>query len=68
MAIGAKRSSVLRMVMRQGFILAICGLAAGLVASFGAEKVLHAMFNGTRTDFPTYFLVVPTLLAVTLLA
>ena len=68
MAIGAQRSSVLRMVMRQGFILAICGLAVGLLASFGAEKVLHAMFNGTRTDFPTYFLVVPSLLAVTLLA
>jgi predicted permease len=68
MAIGAQRSSVLRMVMRQGFVLALSGLGAGLVASFGAEKVLHAMFNGTRTDFPTYFLVVPSLLAVTLLA
>jgi ABC-type antimicrobial peptide transport system permease subunit len=68
MAIGAQRSSVLRMVMRQGFILALSGLGVGLVASFGAEKVLHAMFNGTRTDFPTYFLVVPGLLAVTLLA
>jgi predicted permease len=68
MAIGAQRSSVLRMVMRQGFVLALSGLGAGLVASFGAERVLHAMFNGTRTDFPTYFLVVPSLLAVTLLA
>jgi predicted permease len=68
MAIGAQRSSVLRMVMRQGFILALSGLGAGLVASFGAEKVLHTMFNGTRTDLPTYFLVVPALLAVTLLA
>ncbi len=26
------------------------------------------MFNGSRTDFATYFLVVPALLAVTLLA
>ncbi len=68
MAIGAPRNSVLRMVMRQAFILALCGLSAGLVASYGAEQVLHAIFNGSRTDFVTYFLVVPGLLAVTLLA
>jgi len=68
MAIGAQRSSVLRMVMRQGFVLALCGLGAGLVASFGAERVLNAMFNGTSVDFPTYFVVVPGLLAVTLFA
>jgi len=70
MAIGAPRISVLRMVMRQAFILALSGVAAGLVASVGAERVLNAMFSGTSTstDFPTYFLVVPSLLAVTLFA
>jgi predicted permease len=68
MAIGAPRNSVLRMVMRQAFILALCGLGVGLVGAFGAERVLHAMFNGSRTDFATYFLVVPGLLAVTLFA
>jgi putative ABC transport system permease protein len=68
MAIGAQRSSVLRMVMRQGFILALSGLGTGLVASVGAERVLNAMFSSTNIDFPAYFLVVPALLAVTLLA
>ncbi|HXI41845.1 MAG TPA: ABC transporter permease [Bryobacteraceae bacterium] len=68
MAIGAPRISVLRMVMRQAFILALSGVTAGLVASVGAERVLNAMFSGTSTDFLTYLLVVPSLLAVTLFA
>jgi putative ABC transport system permease protein len=68
MAIGAQRISVLRMVMRQGLILALCGLGVGLVASFGAERVLHAMFTGSGVNVPTYLLVVPALFAVTMLA
>ncbi|HXJ38025.1 MAG TPA: FtsX-like permease family protein, partial [Bryobacteraceae bacterium] len=52
----------------QAFILALSGVTAGLVASVGAERVLNAMFSGTSTDFLTYLLVVPSLLAVTLFA
>jgi predicted permease len=68
MAIGAQRHSVLRMIMRQGFVLSLAGLAAGLVASFGAERLLQAMFGGGDTDIVTYLLVAPALLAVTMLA
>ncbi len=67
-AIGAQRGSVLRMVMHQGFVLALSGLGVGLVASFGAEGVLKAMFTGKGTDITTYLLVGPALLAVTILA
>jgi putative ABC transport system permease protein len=69
--IGAQRNTVLKMVMRQGLILALAGVGAGLVASFGAERVLGSMFGGSGggdTDFVTYLLVVPALLAVTMLA
>jgi predicted permease len=68
MAIGAQRSSVLRLVMRQGLILALSGVGVGLVASVGAERLLNTIFAGSGVDFPTYLLVVPSLLAVTILA
>ena len=70
MAIGAQRNTVLNMVMRQGLILALAGISVGLVASFGAERVLNSMFGGTSShiDFVTYLLVAPALLVVTMLA
>ena len=68
MAIGAQRITVLRMIMRQGLILALAGIGIGLVASFGAERLLNAIFSGSNVDFGTYLLVAPALLAVTLLA
>jgi len=65
MAIGAARGTVLRMVLRQGLILALSGIGVGLLASFGAERALNAMFSSHGTDFVTYILVIPGLLAVT---
>jgi macrolide transport system ATP-binding/permease protein len=44
MAIGAGRSSVLRMVLSQGLVLTLAGLAVGLVASTGAGPMLDAIF------------------------
>jgi hypothetical protein len=46
MAIGADRRSVLLMVLRQGLVLALTGLAVGLVASAGSGRLLRAMFPG----------------------
>jgi predicted permease len=73
MAIGAGRSDVLRMVLRQGFVLAITGLGVGLLASAGAARALGAIFPGGiggdgRTDYLAFPLVASGVLAVTLLA
>lgn len=68
MAIGAQRSSVLGMVMRQGLVLALSGIGLGLVASYGAERLLNSIFSGGRTDPAGYLLVALVLLAVTALA
>jgi macrolide transport system ATP-binding/permease protein len=68
MAIGADRGSVSRMVLRQGFILAVTGLAIGLAASLGAETGVNAVFGNTGRDPLAYLLVAPALLAVTMLA
>jgi predicted permease len=70
MAIGADRANVLRMVLRQGLVLALIGLAIGLVASVGAGQLLNAAFpgEGNRRDFMALIVVAPMVLAVTFLA
>jgi macrolide transport system ATP-binding/permease protein len=68
MALGAQRSDILRMIYRQGLWIVGIGLAAGLVASFGAAHLLHGMITVSAAD-PITFLTVPALLAaVALLA
>jgi len=73
MAIGAGRSAVLRMVLRQGMVLAVAGLGLGLLASVGADRALRAIFadgpgGDGRTDVMAFLLVGATVLTVTLLA
>jgi putative ABC transport system permease protein len=73
MAIGANRSTVLRMVLGKGMMLAVAGLGLGLLASMGASRGLSAVFPGGpggdgRTDFVAFPLVAVTVLAVTVLA
>ena len=73
MAIGAGRSEILRMVLRQGMVLAVAGLGVGLLASVGASRALTAVFPGGpggdhRTDPASFVLVAATVLVVTFLA
>jgi putative ABC transport system permease protein len=71
MAIGAGQTSVLRMVLRQGLLLAIAGLGIGVVAGAGVERLLMAAFPGggdTGADLMSYLLVAPSVLAATFIA
>jgi putative ABC transport system permease protein len=69
MAIGASRPAVLRMALRQGLTPALYGLAAGLVASVFADRLLKSVFPAlTKMDIAAYFLVVPALLVITMMA
>jgi predicted permease len=69
MAIGASRPAVLQMTLRQGLTPALYGLVAGLGASVVAERLLKVVFpTHTQTDIAAYLVVVPTLLAITMLA
>jgi predicted permease len=70
MAIGATRTTVLRMVLRQGIVLALVGLVVGLAGSVGAGELLRAAFpsGDDQRDVVALLLVVPVVLAVTFLA
>jgi putative ABC transport system permease protein len=70
MAIGAGRTAVLRMVLRQGLVLAVAGLAVGLLAGVGAERGLQAAFpSGDNSFHPmAHLLVAPIVLAATFIA
>jgi predicted permease len=69
MAVGAAQSSVLLMTLRRSLVPALWGLAAGLAASYFAEKLMRTVFPAhTNVDLAAYFLVVPALLAITALA
>jgi putative ABC transport system permease protein len=70
MAIGASRTMVLRMVLRQGLVLALAGLVVGLLAGVGAERLLQAAFPGGDNGFEpmAHVLVAPIVLAATFVA
>jgi putative ABC transport system permease protein len=69
MALGAAPSDVLRLVMGKGLVLVGIGTAIGLAMGFGVERVLQtAVFNTRGVDIAVYLVVVPSMVAVTMLA
>ena len=69
MALGADRSSVLRMVLSQGLRLTLIGVVIGLAAAFGMNRVLASLLFGVKPSDPTTIAVVVTLIgAVALVA
>jgi putative ABC transport system permease protein len=69
MALGAERSDVLAMVLRQGLALIGAGLAAGFVASLALTRLLSSLLFEVRpTDLATSSAVAVLLAAVALTA
>ena len=52
MALGARQEGVLRMVMRQGLLLALLGIAAGLAISLAATPQLAPLLYGVSPTDP----------------
>ncbi|MBV8844831.1 MAG: ABC transporter permease [Bryobacterales bacterium] len=69
MALGASAGSVVRLVLRQGLVLASIGLALGLAAAFSGTRLVRAMLFQVKPNDPSvYFLVAALLCVVALLA
>jgi predicted permease len=68
MAIGADKQTVLRMIIRQGLVLSLLGIAVGGVATFAVARVLVAGLAGLGAMSPVTFAVVPILLVLVTLA
>ena len=68
-AIGASPSDVLRLVMSKGLVLVATGVAIGQTLGLGLERLLNAfLFDAGGFNLLAYAIVVPSLLAVTMLA
>ncbi len=63
MALGARESDVLRLIIGQGIRLAFVGVALGLVASFVAARLLTSLLYGVSASDPLTFAGVAVLLA-----
>jgi predicted permease len=68
MAMGALPASVLRMVLRQGTLPSVVGVAFGIVASAAVGGITQSVFPGTGGDVFTYLLIVPVVVLVVMFA
>ena len=69
MALGAQCSDILRMVIRQGMLLAVTGLAVGLAGALALSRLMvDLLYQVSTTDPATYILLYFFLLLVALSA
>jgi putative ABC transport system permease protein len=68
LAIGAARSQVLQLVLRQGLGLAVAGIVIGVPAAFALTRVMQSVLYQVRPSDPITFVVVPAILVVVALA
>jgi putative ABC transport system permease protein len=62
MALGARRSDVIRLVVGQGMLLAIMGVVVGLIGGFFITRVMSTLLFGVEARDPMTFAVIPALL------
>jgi predicted permease len=64
MALGAQQHQVLRLIVRQGLVLAFTGAAIGVTAAAGITRYLQSLLYGVRPTDPYTFVSVVALLAL----
>jgi putative ABC transport system permease protein len=64
LALGAQSRDVLLMVVKQGAVLIVLGLAIGLGAAFGVMRVIESLLFGVKAKDPFTFVAVAAVLAV----
>jgi ABC-type antimicrobial peptide transport system permease subunit len=68
MALGAPSGSVLKMVLRQGIVLAIVGAVLGIGVALGLTRYLASMLYDVHANDPLTLLAVVVLLTLVALA
>jgi putative ABC transport system permease protein len=66
-ALGARQSDVLRLVLRQGMSLALIGIAIGVGAALLLTRLIQSQLFGVRASDPLTFVAVAVLLGATAL-
>ena len=68
MALGAQSESVLKLVLRQGIVLAIVGAAVGISVALGVTRYLTSMLYDVHANDPLTLIAVAVLLTLVVLA
>jgi predicted lysophospholipase L1 biosynthesis ABC-type transport system permease subunit len=68
LALGADRSQVLGMVMRQGLSLAAAGIVIGVMGAFALTRMMQSLLYEVRPNDPFTFVAVPAVLLLVALA
>jgi putative ABC transport system permease protein len=69
MALGASPADILRMVLKQGLVLALLGVVIGVVAALGLMRLLRTLlFEVSTNDVTTFVVVAGGLFVIALLA
>jgi putative ABC transport system permease protein len=69
MALGASPGDILKMVLKQGLLLALLGVGIGVGAAVGLMRLLSTLlYQVSATDVSTFAIVTGTLFFVALLA
>jgi predicted permease len=68
MALGAQRAEILKMILGQGLVIVVAGLALGCVAAFAAARLIASMLIGVSPADPATYSAVIVVLGLVALA
>jgi putative ABC transport system permease protein len=64
LALGASKPEVIRLVLKEGFQLALGGIGIGLLASWGLLRMLESQLYGVSATDPRYYLLLALVLGL----